>query len=163
LLIEEVRGRKWGGQFFGVRRHSKYSVTRHGPGVNPLNDDERPDEHAKTGAVPAANAILHKSRMRAMPSNEEIAMITRERLEERIRGVVREFKRTERIPDPTDDELTAALEAQVDDLFDQEATFSYREVRDSARYVEDLRDEAQAESAEGFLREIRAWQETGSS
>jgi len=52
--------------------------------------------------------------------------------------------------------LTAALEAQVDDLFDQEATFSYREVGDSARYVEDLRDQAQADSAEGFLREIRA-------
>ena len=48
-------------------------------------------------------------------------MITKERLEERIRGVIREFKRTKRIPDPTADELTAALEAQVDDLFDQEA------------------------------------------
>jgi hypothetical protein len=90
-------------------------------------------------------------------------MITKERLEETIRGVIREFKRTKRISDPTADELTAALEAQVEDLFDQEATFSYREVRDNARYVEDLRDQAQSESAEGFLREIRAWQETGSS
>ena len=31
----------------------------------------------------------------------------------------------------------------VDDLFDQEATFSYRDVPDSARYVGDLRDKAQ--------------------
>lgn len=90
-------------------------------------------------------------------------MITKERLEETIRGVIGEFKRTNRIPEPTANELTAALEAQVDDLFDQEATFSYREVADSARYVEDLRDVAQSDSAEGFLREIRAWQETGSS
>jgi hypothetical protein len=94
--------------------------------------------------------------------NEDSGMITKERLEETIRGVIREFKRTKRIPDPTADELTAALEAQVDELFDREATFSYREVGDSARYVDDLRDEAQSESAEGFLREIRAWQETGS-
>ena len=95
--------------------------------------------------------------------SEGSAIITKERLEETIRAVIREFKRTKRIPDPTADELTAALEAQVDDLFDQEATFSYREVGDSARYVEDLRDQAQADSAEGFLQEIRAWQEAGSS
>ncbi len=50
-------------------------------------------------------------------------MITKERLEETIRGVIREFKRAKRIPDPTADELSAALEARVDDLFDQEATF----------------------------------------
>jgi len=30
----------------------------------------------------------------------------------------------------------------VDDMFDREATFSYRDVPDSARYVEDLRDKA---------------------
>ena len=90
-------------------------------------------------------------------------MITKERLEETIRGVIREFKRTKRIPDPAADELSAALEARVDDLFDQEAAFSYREVSDSARYVGDLRDHAQSKSAEEFLREIRAWQETGSS
>lgn len=48
-------------------------------------------------------------------------MITKEQLEETIRGVIREFKRTKRILDPTADELAAALEACVDDLFDQEA------------------------------------------
>lgn len=90
-------------------------------------------------------------------------MITKERLEETIRGVIREFKRTKRIPDPTADELTAALEARVDDLFDQEATFSYRDVEDSASYVEDMRDKAQVQSAEAFLREIVAWQEMRSS
>jgi hypothetical protein len=90
-------------------------------------------------------------------------MITKERLEETIRGVIREFKRTKRIPDPAADELTAALEAGVDDLFDQEATFTYREVKDSATYIDDLRNEAQMESAEGFLREIMAWQQTHSS
>lgn len=90
-------------------------------------------------------------------------MITKERLEETIRGVIREFKLTKRIPDPTADELTAALEAGFEDLFTQEAAFSYREVADSARYVEDLRDKAQSESAEGFLREIKAWQEMRSS
>lgn len=90
-------------------------------------------------------------------------MITKERLEESIRGVIREFKRTKRIPDPAADELTAALEAGVDDLFDQEATFTYREVKDSATYVDDVRNEAQMESAEGFLREIMAWQQTHSS
>ena len=87
-------------------------------------------------------------------------MITKERLEETIRGVIREFKRTKRITDPAADELTAELEARVEDLFDQEATFSYREVKDSVTYVEELRDEAQSESAEGFLREIVAWQQT---
>jgi hypothetical protein len=50
-------------------------------------------------------------------------MITKERLEETIRGVIREFKRTKRITDPAADELTAALEERVDELFDQEATF----------------------------------------
>jgi len=90
-------------------------------------------------------------------------MINKELLEETIRGVIGEFKRTKRIPDPTADELTAALEARVDDLFDQEATFSYHEVADSARYVDDMRKAAQSESAEEFLREIRAWQETTSS
>jgi hypothetical protein len=90
-------------------------------------------------------------------------MITKDRLEETIRGVIREFKRTNQIPDLTADELTAALEARVDDLFDQDATFSYRGVEDSASYVEELRDKAQLESAEAFLREIVAWQEMRSS
>jgi hypothetical protein len=90
-------------------------------------------------------------------------MITKERLEETIRGVIREFRRTKRITDPAADELTAALEERVDDLFDQEATFSYREVGDSAGYVAQLRDNAQLESAETFLREIVAWQQMHSS
>ena len=87
-------------------------------------------------------------------------MITKERLEETIRGVIREFKRTKRITDPA---LTAALEERVDELFDQEATFSYREVEDSAEYIAQLRDNAQLESAETFLREILAWQQVHSS
>jgi hypothetical protein len=90
-------------------------------------------------------------------------MITKERLEETIRGVIREFRRTKRITDPAADELTAALEERVDDLFDQEATFTYREVGDSADYVAQLRDNAQLESAETFLREIVAWQQMHSS
>ncbi len=90
-------------------------------------------------------------------------MITKERIEETIRGVIRDFKRTKRIPHPAADELTAALEARVEDLFDHEAAFSYREVEDSARYVEALRDKAQSESAERFLREIVAWQQMRSS
>lgn len=90
-------------------------------------------------------------------------MITKERLEETIRGVIREFKRTKRITDPAADELTAALEERVDELFDQEATFSYREVEDSAGYVAQLRDNAQLESGETFLREIEAWQQMHSS
>jgi hypothetical protein len=49
-------------------------------------------------------------------------MITKEQLEETIRGVIREFKRSKRISDPTADELSAALGARVDDLFDQKAT-----------------------------------------
>lgn len=49
-------------------------------------------------------------------------MITKELLEQTIRGVISEFTRSKRIPDPTGDELTAALEARVDDLFNQEAT-----------------------------------------
>jgi hypothetical protein len=90
-------------------------------------------------------------------------VITKERLEETIRGVIREFKRTKRITDPAADELTAALEQRVDDLFDQEAKFSYREVEDSAAHVAQMRDNAQLESAETFLREIVAWQEMHSS
>jgi hypothetical protein len=90
-------------------------------------------------------------------------MITKENLVETIRGVIREFKRTKRITDPAADELTAALEERVDDLFDQEATSSYREIEDSARYVEESRDKAQMESAETFLREIVAWQQMHSS
>lgn len=90
-------------------------------------------------------------------------MITKERLEETIRGVIREFKRSKRIPDPAADELTAALEARVNDLFAQEATFTYKQVEDSASYVEDLRDNAQVESAEAFLQEIVAWQQMHSS
>ncbi len=90
-------------------------------------------------------------------------MITKERLEETIRGVIREFRRTKRITDPAADELTAALEERVDDLFEEEAAFSYREVEDSAGYVSELRDNAQLESAETFLREIVAWQQMHSS
>jgi hypothetical protein len=86
-------------------------------------------------------------------------MITKDRLEETIRGVIQEFKQAKRIPDPAADELTAALEARVEDLFDQEATFSYGEVEDSATYVERLRGEAQSPSAEAFLQEIMAWQQ----
>ena len=67
------------------------------------------------------------------------------------------------VPEPDEPELAAALEERVDDLFDQEATFSYREVEDSASYVEDLRDKAQLQSADAFLREIVAWQEMRSS
>jgi len=90
-------------------------------------------------------------------------MITKERLEETIRGVIREFKRAKRIPDPAADELTAALETRVDALFDQAAAFSYKDVEDSGGYVEGLRNEAQMESAEVFLREIMAWQQMHSS
>jgi hypothetical protein len=90
-------------------------------------------------------------------------MITKERLEETIRGVIREFKQTKRITAPAVDELTAALEERVDELFDQEATFRHREVEDSASYLGELRDNAQLESAETFLREILAWQQVHSS
>ena len=90
-------------------------------------------------------------------------MITKERLEETIRAVIHEFRRTKRIPDPAADELTAELEARVDDLFAADAAFSYRDVQDGAGYVSELRDKAQLESAEGFLREIIAWQEMRSS
>ena len=90
-------------------------------------------------------------------------MITKERLEETIRGVIREFKRTKRTTDPAADELTAALEERVDDLFDQEATFSHKDMEDSAGYVAELRDKAQLESAETFLQEIVAWQQMHSS
>ena len=86
-------------------------------------------------------------------------MITKKRLEETIRGVIREFKQAKRIADPAADELTAALAERVDELFVQEAMFSYREVRDSAGYVAQLRDNAQLESAETFLQEIVAWQQ----
>ena len=90
-------------------------------------------------------------------------MITKERIEETIRGVIGDFRRSKRIADPTADELTAALEARVEDLFDHEATFSHRDVEDSARYVEELRDKAQSKSAASFLQEIVAWQQMRSS
>ena len=90
-------------------------------------------------------------------------MITRQRLDETIRGVIGEFKRTKRIPDPTADELAAALQAEVGDLFDRETTFNYREVEDSARYVDDSRSRAQLKSSEKFLEEIVAWQQAHSS
>jgi hypothetical protein len=90
-------------------------------------------------------------------------MITRQRLDETIRGVIGEFKRTKKIPDPTADELAAALQAEVEDLFDREITFNYREVEDSARYVDDSRSKAQLESSEKFLEEIVAWQQAHSS
>jgi predicted metal-dependent phosphoesterase TrpH len=89
-------------------------------------------------------------------------MITKERLEETIRGVIREFKRTKRSTDPAADELTAALEERVDEIFEQEARFSYREIQDSANYLAQLRDHAQLEAAETFLREILAWQQVQS-
>ena len=50
-------------------------------------------------------------------------MITKELLEETIRKVIGEFKRTKRIPGPAADELSTALAARVDNLFDQEAAF----------------------------------------
>jgi hypothetical protein len=90
-------------------------------------------------------------------------MVTKDLLEEAIRGVIREFKQTKRIADPAADELTAALEARMDALFDQDATFSYRQVADSATYVEELRDKAQLESPDTFLQELVAWQEMRSS
>lgn len=91
-------------------------------------------------------------------------MITKERLEETIRGVIREFKLTKRITDPAADELAAVLEERVDDLFEEEATSSYyNEVEDSADHVARLRDKAQMESAEAFLREIVVWQQMHSS
>jgi hypothetical protein len=55
-------------------------------------------------------------------------MITKERLEETIRGVINEFKRTKRIPDPAADDLAAALEARLFDLFYQNATQSVDEL-----------------------------------
>lgn len=90
-------------------------------------------------------------------------MITKERLEQTIRVVISEFKRSKRITEPTAEELTAALEERVDDLFEHEATVSYKETEDSAAYVSGLRDQAQLESAETFLQEIVAWQEMHSS
>lgn len=90
-------------------------------------------------------------------------MITKERLEDTIRGVISEFQRKKRITDPAAEELTAALEERVHELFDEETTFSHKEVADSADYVTRLRDHAQLESAETFLREIVAWQHTHSS
>jgi len=88
-------------------------------------------------------------------------MISKDHLEEAIRGVIQEFRQTKRIPNPAAEELTAALEARVEDLFEREE-FSYAEVEDSADYVSRLRNEAQKKSAEGFLREIIAWQESRS-
>ena len=90
-------------------------------------------------------------------------MITKERLEQTIRVVIGEFKRSKRITEPTAEELTAALEERVDDLFEHEATVSYKETEDSAAYVSGLRNQAQLESAETFLQEIVAWQEMHSS
>ena len=88
-------------------------------------------------------------------------MISKDHLEEAIRGVIQEFRQTKRIPDPAAEELTAALEAKVEGLFEREE-FSYAEVEDSADYVNRRRDKAQKESAEAFLREIIAWQESRS-
>ncbi|HSB09924.1 MAG TPA: hypothetical protein VLM38_10600 [Blastocatellia bacterium] len=55
-------------------------------------------------------------------------MVTKERLGEAIRRVIGEFKRTKRIPETAADELTAALDARVDDLFEQEAASRLDEV-----------------------------------
>ncbi len=90
-------------------------------------------------------------------------MITKERLEETIRGVIREFTQAKRITEPAADELTAALEERVDELFNRETTFSHREIPDSADYLTQLRDGAQLDSAEAFLKEIVAWQHLHSS
>ncbi|HEY6231746.1 MAG TPA: hypothetical protein VIW64_10805 [Pyrinomonadaceae bacterium] len=92
-----------------------------------------------------------------------VTMITKEGLEQTIRAVIHEFKQAKRIPEPAAEELTAALEAKVEDLFERDAPFSYREIQNSSRYVEDLRGKAQLESSEKFLEEILAWQQTHSS
>lgn len=90
-------------------------------------------------------------------------MISKERLEETIRGVIRDFRQSNRIPDQAATELTAALEERVENLFEEETTsFSFRDVDDSAKYVDVLRDKAQKDSAEAFLQEIMAWQQTRS-
>jgi len=89
-------------------------------------------------------------------------MITRERLEETIRGVIREFKETRRIPEPAADELAATLDARMRELFEQEGTFSYQQVEESVAYVDRLRDEAESKSAAQFLQELRAWQQAHS-
>jgi len=90
-------------------------------------------------------------------------VITKERLQETIRGVIREFKLTKHITDPAAEELTAALEERVDKLFKEEAASIYKQVKDSADYVAQLRDNAQMETAEAFLREIAVWQQMHSS
>ncbi len=52
----------------------------------------------------------------------------------------------------------------MEDLFHREATFSYRDVEDSASYVEGLRSKSQSESSEAFseafLEQIVAWQDS---
>lgn len=47
-------------------------------------------------------------------------MITKERLEETIRGVISEFKQAKQLTESAADELTAALGARVEDLFDRD-------------------------------------------
>ena len=87
-------------------------------------------------------------------------MITKERLEETIRGVIREFRQTKQIPEPVASQLTAALEERVENLFDQESNrFSYKHVANGATYVSELRDELESKSAHLFLQEIIAWQQ----
>jgi hypothetical protein len=90
-------------------------------------------------------------------------MINKNRLERLIHGVIEDFRKAKRIPDQTADDLATVLDAQVDDLFQNEGTFSYRDVDDSASYISQLRDDAQSQSAELFLQEIVAWQQMRSS
>jgi len=72
--------------------------------------------------------------------------------------VIREFKRTKRITEPAADELAGGFRERVDDLFDQEAGFSYKEYK-IARLCLQSCIRPQPESAEAFLQEIVAWQQ----
>ena len=72
-----------------------------------------------------------------------ITKITKERLKKRNRSEESFANSSERTVSliPTLMRRPRPLKP-VDDLFDQEATFSYRQAADSARYFEDLRDRA---------------------
>ena len=90
-------------------------------------------------------------------------MITKERVEQTIRGVIGDFKRRNRIPDAAADELNIELEARVDQLFEEEASLNYTKISDSAEYVQQLRTEAESIPPGKFLQEIIEWQELHSS
>jgi len=90
-------------------------------------------------------------------------MISRERLEKTIRGVILEFSRENRIAQPTADELAAALTDRMGELLEREVASSYTEIDDSVSYVNELRDHEQLDSANAFLEEIVAWQQQHSS